>query len=91
MPKLKFIDDNQNEHELKLQNIPSKSLKKGDIVIASYEVGDASLIDSQKALEQLRNVLKKVLPKGIEVVAIATRHGKEDVKIKIVKNKTKRD
>lgn len=86
---LYFKDKQENMHEIELQVIKSKSLKKGDVLVVNYEVGDATVKDANQALSQLREIFKRILPEGVEIAVIATRNGKEDVSIKIVKDKTK--
>lgn len=88
MSKLIFEDENGEQHKLSLRSIPSKSIKKNDIIIATYEIGEAARDYSLRALEQLRILLKNVLPEDVKVIIIATRNGKEDITLKILKDKT---
>ena len=87
MPKLIFEDDTGEQHELKLNNIPTKLLTKGDVIIAYYEVGVVANREVTRALEQLKRLLESVMPDGVKVIVIATRNGKKDVSINIIKDK----
>lgn len=87
MPKLIFEDDSGEQHELKLNNLPTKSLTKGDVIITYYEVGVIANREVTRALEQLKRLLESVMPDGVKVIVIATRNGKKDVSINIIKNK----
>ena len=88
MGKFVYIDDKGKEHEIKIQSISSKGISSGDIVLAHYEVGNAPTEDVPRALEKLRDLLQSNLPEGVKVLVAATRHGVEDVKLKILKDKT---
>lgn len=90
MGKFIYRDDKGQDHEIKIQNISSKGIMKGDVVLAHYEVGNAPSSDVPAALEKLRDLLQTNLPEGIHVLVAATRHGVEDVKLKILKDKTAR-
>jgi len=90
MGKFIYRDDNDNEHEIKVQNISSKGIGEGDVVVAHYEVGNAPSEDVPLALEKLRDLLQTNLPEGVKVLVAATRFGEEDVKLKILKDKSAR-
>jgi hypothetical protein len=89
-----MIADDGFQHEVVLTQVKAKSIDPGDVVIASYEVGDIPNDDGYRrsagaALAQLKETLERVFPKGVNVVVVATRNGKEDISIKIIKDKTK--
>jgi hypothetical protein len=89
MGKLFFHDDSGEQHQISLQNIQTKYFGPGDVVMAYYEVGEASLEQSKVALEQLKILLQSVFPADIKVVTIATRNGLRDIDIKVMKHKGK--
>ena len=86
MGKLFFLDDLGNQHQISLQNIQTKDFDPGDVLVAYYEVGDASLEDSKIALEQLKILLQSIFPEGIKIITIASRNGARDVDIKAFKH-----
>lgn len=88
MGKLLFEDKDGSQHEINLQKISSKSIKAGDTVIAYYEVGDAPSKQVEVVMGQLKRILQGVMPEGVEVVVIATRFGKKDITLEVVKDKT---
>jgi len=88
MSKLIFETDDGSQSEISLKSIPSKSLKSGDIVFAYYEVGDSPEQTSRESMQKLQVFFEKLLPNDVKCVVIATRNGKEDVKLKIIKDKT---
>jgi hypothetical protein len=92
MPKLLFEDDQGNQHAIHIQNIPTKSLGKGDVLVAGYEIGYSdpppSAADISRVLTQLKGLLESVIPPGVKVLSIAVRNGKEDISLKVLKNKT---
>lgn len=88
MAALFFEDTNGEMHEIKLQAIKKQSLKKGDVLVVNYEVGDAPSDQANDALRQLREIFRRVIPEGVEIVIIATRNGEEDISLKIMKDKT---
>ena len=88
MSKLIFETDDGKQSEISLKTIQSKSLKSGDIVFAYYEVGDAIENDAKAIMQKLQVFFEKLLPDNVKCVVIATRNGKEDIKLKIVKDKT---
>lgn len=88
--KLIFEDEAGLQHEIKLETVKMKGITENDVVLAKYEVGDIQ--EEYKdlashALTQLKNTLESVFPDGVKVVVVATKNGKEDVDIKILKNK----
>ena len=92
MGKLLFETDEGDVKEVTFSAVKTKNLTTEDIIIASYEVGDIS--DAQKnlagkALLDLKTLLERQFPEGQKILVTAMRHGKEDVSIKIVKDKTK--
>jgi hypothetical protein len=87
MGKLLFEDDNGNSHEVKISSISAKSMSKDDIVIASYEIGDMPYKNANALLMNLKNMLEAVFMKGTRVLVTATRNGKKDVDISIIKPK----
>jgi hypothetical protein len=93
MAKLIFEDDKGNQHNLNIVNIPTKSLGPGDVLVASYEVGHfdplPSASDVSRVLTQLKGLLESVVPDGVKILTIATRNGKEDVGLKVLKSKAK--
>jgi hypothetical protein len=88
MPKLIFETDDGKQSEISLKTIQSKSLKSGDIVFAYYEIGDVVENDAITIMQKLQVFFEKLLPDDVKCVVIATRNGKEDIKLKIVKDKT---
>lgn len=84
MPKLLLEDSEGVQHELSMQTIQSESLKSGDVIVATYEVGDSDKQTSMYALNQLRQTLINSLPEGVSVIAIATRNGQEDISLKLL-------
>lgn len=89
MGKLIYKDDNNVEHEIVLEQISSKNIKPGDMVVAYYEVGNAEVKEVAQALSKLRELIMINAPEGVNVVTIATRNGKKDIDLKIMKDKTK--
>lgn len=90
MGKFIYKDDKGQDHEIKVQSISSKGIMEGDVILAYYEVGNAPAADVPVALEKLRDLLQTNLPEGVKVLVAATRHGVEDVKLKILKDKSAR-
>ena len=90
MAKLLFEDDKGQQHEVKMDTIKSKGLTENDVVLAKYEVGEIPVEYRDlagQALAKLKSMLEQALPEGVKVVVVATRNGKEDVNIKVLKNK----
>lgn len=90
MAKLLFEDDNGAQHEINLDTVKSKGITENDVVLAKYEVGDIGREYTElagQALSRLKAMLENVFPKGVKVAVVAARNGKEDVSIKILKNK----
>ncbi len=87
MGKLLFEDDNGNSHEVKISSVSAKSMSKGDIVVATYEIGNMPPSNANALLVNLKNMLEAIFPEGIKVVVTATRNGKKDVDISIIKQK----
>lgn len=87
MARMLFEDDNKVIHEMNLSTIKVKDLKEGDVVLATYEVGNATTQEATFALSQLNDMLKGIFGQKIKVTTIATRHGTKDVDIKIVSGK----
>jgi len=91
MAKLMFQTDDGTDHEVSISSIKTKGLGEGDVVLAKYEVGDLPEDKAHlagQALAQLKSVLEGAFPEGVKVIVVATRSGKDDVSIKIVKDKT---
>jgi len=87
MGKLLFEDDNGTQHEVKLAQVPSKSIGEGDVILANYEIGGLPIENANPILINLKNMLEAVFPKGVRVVVTAMRNGKKDIDISIVKQK----
>jgi len=93
MAKLLFEDDKSVSHEINLETIKTKGLTENDVVLAKYEVGEIPVEHRDlagQALAKLKSMLEEVMPEGVKVVVIATRNGKEDINIKVLKNKAKK-
>ena len=93
MAKLLFEDDNGTQHEININTVKSKGITENDVVLAKYEVGDIDREYTElagQALSQLKAMLENVFPEGVKVAVVATRNGKEDVSIKILKNKVQK-
>lgn len=93
MGKLIFEDDSNTQHEIKIDTIKTKNITSDDVILANYEVGDIKdeYKDlASKALTQLKTMLEEVMPEGVKVVVVATRNGKKDVNIKVLKNKAEK-
>jgi len=88
MSKLIFETDDGSQSEISLKSIPSKSLKSGDVVLAYYEVGNNLDEEVRLSMQKLQIFFEKLLPNNVKCVVIATRDGKEDIKLKIIKDKT---
>ena len=92
MAKLIFETDDGQQNEIKISSIKTKALTADDVVFATYEVGDISEDQRQMAgaeLLRLKEMLELAFPEGTKVMVAASRNGKEDISIKIIKNKTK--
>ena len=87
MAKLLFEDDNGNNHEVNLSTVRIKDLHEGDVILATYEVGDASLSEANFALSKLNELLKTTFSEKVKILTIATRNGKKDIDIKVVSEK----
>ena len=87
MAKLIFETDDGNQSEVSLKTIQSKSIKKGDIVFIYYEIGDVNEIEARETMSKLQVFFEKLLPDDVKAVVIATRNGKKDIKVEIVKDK----
>lgn len=92
MPKLIFETDDGQQNEIKISSIKTKALTTDDVVVATYEVGDIS--DDQRSmvsaeLLRLKEMLEMAFPEGTKVLVAASRNGKEDISIKVIKDKTK--
>jgi len=95
MPKLLFETDDGKQSEISLKTISSKGLKDGDIVFASYELGPRNDHESNTDKQHINEVmskiqvfLEKILPDGVKCVVIARHDGKDDLTLKITKDKT---
>jgi hypothetical protein len=88
MGKLIFQDEEGINHEISLTHVPVQKIKSGDVVVVSYEVGQAIPKDVGGALTQLKKIFDQILPAGVNNVVLATRNGKKDVSIKIMKDET---
>ena len=91
--KLLFEDDEGNQHEINMASIKTKGLTEKDVILAKYEIGDIQpeyREMARQALSQLKVKLEEVMPEGIKVAVVATRNGKEDLDIKILKNKAEK-
>lgn len=91
--RLIFEDDQGSQHEIKMASVKTKGLTENDVVLAKYEVGDVQPEYKDlagQALSQLKTMLEGVMPEGVKVAVVATRNGKEDVDIKILKNKVQK-
>lgn len=86
MSKLIFEDDNGKQFNIKLETVKTESMKKSDIVVATYEIGDLSFNESKDILQQLNDIIKGFFPNN-RVLTIASRHGTEDISLKIMSNK----
>ena len=89
MAKLLFETDDGETREINLNTIKTKSITENDVIIASYEIGDITedknnLVAAE--LMRLKTMLEQAFPKT-KILVTAMRHGKEDVSIKIVKDK----
>jgi len=89
MAKLLFETDDGETREINLNTIKTKSITEGDVIIASYEIGDIAedknnLVAAE--LVRLKTMLEQAFPKT-KILVTAMRHGKEDVSIKIIKDK----
>lgn len=92
MAKFIFETDDGEQREVKFSTVKTRNLTSDDVVVASYEVGDIS--DDQRqlaghALRDLKALLEQQFPEGQKILVTAMRNGKEDVSIKIIKDKTK--
>ena len=86
MSKLIFEDDKGKQHNINLTTVKSKDLRKDDVVIAIYEVGDAPTEETSFALSSLNNLLKTTFVDQ-KVLTIATRNGEKDISIDVVSKK----
>lgn len=92
MGKLLFETEDGVQQEIKLSTVKTRNLTKDDVIIASYEVGDISEQQKNlagKALLDLKALLSQQFPEGQKIIVTAMRHGKQDVSIKVIKDKTK--
>lgn len=90
MARLLFETDGGDIQEVKLSTIKTKSLAPSDVVLASYEVGDIPEDKKNLAgaeLLRLKSILEQAFPENTKILVTATRNGKEDISIKIVKDK----
>jgi ribosomal protein L18E len=90
MGKLLFETDNGETHEVKLNTVKVKSLTQDDVIIANYEIGD--LADEKRELVgaeliRLKEMLTQAFPEGTKILVTAMRHGKEDISLRVVKDK----
>lgn len=85
MSKILFEDDDGKQHEIKLESVSKKSLKKDDVVVAYLEMGGTPPDYVNKALENLKRILEGVFE--CRVVAGVMRGGKKDVELSIVNKK----
>ena len=93
MAKLIFETDDGKQNEIKIDTIKTKSLTTDDVIFATYEVGDIDEDQRQMAgaeLLRLKEMLELAFPEGTKVLVAASRNGKEDISIKIIKDKTKK-
>lgn len=81
MGKLLFEDDSGKQHEIKITNIAKKSIKKEDVILAYYEIGDTSNSQASQILQNIHSTLSTIFENRILV--LATRHGKKDLEITI--------
>ena len=86
MAKLIFEDDKGKQHNINLTTIKSKDLKLGDVIVATYEVGDAPTEESKFALSSLNSLLKTIFADQ-KVITVATRNGARDITIDVVSKK----
>ncbi|MBP6914365.1 hypothetical protein KBB74_02635 [Candidatus Parcubacteria bacterium] len=89
MAKLLFETDDGQVREINLNTIKTKSITENDVIIAGYEIGDIAedknnLVAAE--LVRLKTMLEQAFPKT-KILVTAMRHGKEDVSIRIVKDK----
>lgn len=84
MSKLIFEDDDGKKHDIDLTVVKAEDITADDVVLASYEVGNASTDQAEAALSKLNMMLKEVF-KESKVLTLATRHGKEDIEIRVLK------
>jgi hypothetical protein len=92
MAKLLFETDDGEQREVKLSTVKTRNLGEDDVVMATYEVGEISEDQKQMAgaeLLRLKQMLEQAFPEGTKILVAASRNGKEDVSIKIIKDKTK--
>ncbi len=85
MSKFLFKDDTGKQHEIKLESISKKSLKKDDIVVANYEIGGADPKSANMAISNLKTILEGIFE--CKVVVVAMRGGKKDIELNIVNKK----
>ncbi len=93
MAKLLFETEDGETREVKFSSIKTKGLTLDDVVVATYEVGNIK--EDQKHLAgaellRLKEMLTQAFPVGTKILVAAARNGKEDVSIKIIKDKTKK-
>jgi len=89
MAKLLFETDDGQVREINLNTIKTKSITENDVIIAGYEIGDIAedknnLVAAE--LVRLKTMLEQAFPKT-KILVTAMRHGKEDVSIRIIKDK----
>jgi len=89
MAKLLFETDDGEAREINLNTIKVKNISENDVIIASYEIGDiaedkSNLVSSE--LIRLKSMLEQAFPKT-KILVTAMRNGKEDIAIKIIKDK----
>lgn len=92
MAKLIFETDDGEQNEVNLDTVKSKSLSAGDIIVAKYEIGDigeAQRPMANQALTQLKDILERVTPDDVRIVVVATRNGKEDIKLQVLRKDSK--
>lgn len=92
MAKLLFETDDGETREVKLSTVKTKALTTDDVVVATYEVGELNEDQKKMAgaeLLRLKQMLEAAFPEGTKILVAASRNGKEDVSIKIIKDKTK--
>lgn len=91
MAKLLFETDDGEQREVKINTVKTKGLTPDDVVIANYEVGEVPEEKRDLAgaeLVRLKQMLEQAFPEGTKILVAATRNGREDVSIKVIKDKT---
>lgn len=92
MAKLLFETEDGETQEIKVSTIKTKGITSDDVVIAHYEIGE--LPEERKHLAgpellKLKELLTDAFPENTKILVAAMRNGKEDISIKIAKDKTK--